>query len=268
MKTLTDAALLQEIAETDSDDRVREAAFGQLDDQSLLAHLAKGSGEFNLRAVERLTAARYLIDVARHAIGPTVRAAAVAKIDDPSVLRHLGAFDEDATVRRCARRGRTVSDNTCEYLKDALAKLEIAERLADGVAEYGGSLDDVCGAIIADGRFAIHGVVAESGEAEAAAQLPSAPETIGPFSNARTGPRRGYLELLGGRGSRQGPADKLAQPVFYRIKIWRLDTDAYRWTFEERRISMTKDIVAWSISSGGGKESSPAVAESVAPVGR
>ena len=263
---LADATRLRVIVETDPDDGVREAAFSRLNDQDLLVQIAKGAGRFNVRAAERLIEPRHIIDVARHAATPQVRVAAVARVYDPLVLNQIAASDEDPAVRRCARRKHTVPDGTLKYLKAALAKLEIAERRAGGVAEFCGSLDDLCGAIVADGRFQIHGAVAESPQGTEVDQFPRAAGTIAPMSTTGTTARREFVELLGGRESSDGTAAGRTEPVLFRIKIWRMAEDAYAYFLEERRIPMTRNVAAWSISSRGTEDGAPQFGESAVPV--
>ena len=85
----------------------RLAELGALDDESVLAHVARRGREPDVRlaAVERLSAASLLVEVAMHDTSSRVRLTAVARIRDPEALNALAAQgrDHDRQVRKIAQ---------------------------------------------------------------------------------------------------------------------------------------------------------------------
>jgi hypothetical protein len=235
LQSLDDPSALAEIFETDEHPEVRAAAFARISDQSLLAEIAKGDSEFNVRAAERLTEQRRLADVARLSGSAKVRAAVVARLDDDNLLQRIAAMDEDAEVRALAKQRHEGPDRFRDYLKSTLSKLHVAQQTANRMAEFCGTLDDVCGALVANSRYRINGVVAEPN-----------PATI----SSTMSPEFSCVELLAGRPEgAEMTANNRMQRVFYRIKIWRQGENDFSGAVEERRYEMASNAVAWSDSS-------------------
>jgi hypothetical protein len=82
LDTLTDQAVLADIAKNDSEPRVRKAAVERLTDQAALADIAKTHSEPEVRkaALERLTGEAALADIAQTHSEPEVRKAAHEKL--------------------------------------------------------------------------------------------------------------------------------------------------------------------------------------------
>jgi hypothetical protein len=260
---LTNQAQLRQLAETDPDGEVRAAAYGRIKDGPELLALAKGGSEWSEKAVAGLAAAAHLIDVARHAANARARAAAVSRIEDPAVLLAIASLDEDPFVRRCARRHQPRSDGLRARLKDALAKLRIAEGMAGEVAEFCGSLDDVCSSIVADGRFTVHGLPAESAATGEEHRSPAGSTSVC-FEGALA-PRHQLVELLAGQSDRAAGPERGLKPVHYRIKVWRAGENAFAWNLEERHVALSKDAETWSRSSNGANTTAPGRCEPTTP---
>ena len=85
----------------------RVAELGVVDNESVLAHVARRGRESDVRlaAVERLSAASLLVEVAMHDTSSRVRLAAVARIRDTESLQALAAQgrDHDRQVRKMAQ---------------------------------------------------------------------------------------------------------------------------------------------------------------------
>lgn len=234
---LADPAVLRRIFEGDPDPEVRRAAFERITEQEYLAHIAKGETELNLRAAERLVDQQQLVDVAQRAVSPRVRAAVVPRIEDGEALQRIASLDLDPEVRALAKQRRAGPDGFRDYLQRALAQLEVAQHKAERTAEFCGTLDDVCGALVTSGRYRINAVVTAPGEAP-------------PGAGAK--PDFTCVELLANRAD--GPAsatDERGPRVFYRIKIWRQGDNFYSGAVEERRLEIASNAVAWGDSSKG-----------------
>ncbi len=85
----------------------RVAELGAVDDESVLAHVARRGREPDVRlaAVERLSSSSLLVEVAMHDTASRVRLAAVARIRDSESLEALAAQgrDHDRQVRKMAQ---------------------------------------------------------------------------------------------------------------------------------------------------------------------
>jgi len=227
--TLADQALLANLAENDDSENVRAAALKRLTDQSLLAQIAKGTGPLNARAAEALTDARALAGVARSAKSAEVRRLTVGRIEDRAALQLIATQDIDPGVRQLARTKTVVHNSLYDFLKSELSKLEIAERKAERVASLCGNLDDVCGALMKDGRFRINGVLGDETKVPPAA-APSAPPAEGSRAPGRTS-----VELLAGSHAPFGEANPAAMlEMYYHIKVSRLGQDEFDCSVEEK----------------------------------
>jgi hypothetical protein len=230
---LNEQATLREVFENDPSADVRHAAFERITDQAVLAQIAKREGEFAPRAAERLSEQKWLGEIARSAASPKVRAAVVARLDDDELLQRIASLDVDPEVRLRAKLRHDGPDRFRDYLKRTLSKLDVAHRKADRVAEFCGTLDDVCGALVAHSRYRINGVVADLAE-----------PTISSASDFSC------VELIAGRrDANEITAHDRVERVVYRIKIWRQGENDFSGAVEERRYEMSSNAVAWSDSS-------------------
>ena len=233
VESLGNQAALAKIFENDPSPEVRRAAFERITDQESLAGIARREDELALRAAERITEQRWLGDVARRALSPKVRAAAVARLDDDELLQRIASLDVDPDVRSRAKQRHDGPDRFRDYLKSTLSKLHVALRQADRVAEFCGTLDDVCGALVAHRRYQINGVVAEVAE-----------PALGSASDFSC------VELVAGRrDASEITANDRVQRVVYRIKIWREGENDFSGAVEERRYEMSSNALAWGDSS-------------------
>lgn len=99
-----DQAALAQVARTDKDWRVRLAAVGGLNLQSVLAEIALADEDVDVRklAVNRLTIQAALARVATRDKDWGVRQTAVAMLTDQGVLANIALLDEDSDIRRLA----------------------------------------------------------------------------------------------------------------------------------------------------------------------
>ena len=101
---LNDQTVLAQIAKNDADEDVRSAAVMQLEDQAALAHAATSDTEASVRkaAVERLTDQAALAQVATNDADPNVHRAAVGRLSDPTALAQIAKTDTEAFLRKIA----------------------------------------------------------------------------------------------------------------------------------------------------------------------
>src|SRR5262249_6334309 len=83
LKRISDAALLSQLAEHDPDESLRKAAGEKAAELLIAAACADGEEARCLQALERLSLPRALAQVAKQAVLPSVRERAVARLDDP-----------------------------------------------------------------------------------------------------------------------------------------------------------------------------------------
>src|SRR5262245_28123184 len=164
VRKLTDQTQLESIVANDPSEDVRLAAVEALTDQAALARLALAGGNLGLAAAGRLTEPGLVAKVVRSASSVAVRRCIVERASDPELLRKVAGFDSDAGVRALARAKNTDADPTSGFLKDALAKLQVAADNAGQAAEICGTLDEVSRALTHDQRFFINGGVAADDE--------------------------------------------------------------------------------------------------------
>lgn len=232
---LTDQTTLIEVFENDSSTEVRNAAFERIADQEFLTRLATGDGPVNLAAAQRLTDPIALAEVARSASSARVRAAAVDRIGDDQLLQRIASLDLDPEVRLRAKQRHEGPDKIRDYLKTTLSKLQVAQRKGDRVAEFCGTLDDVCGTLVANSRYRINAVVSDP-------TLSSADQNNPPDFSC--------IELLAGRhDATEISAKDRVQRVVYRIKVWRQGENNFSGAVEERRYEMSSNALALSDSS-------------------
>jgi hypothetical protein len=232
---LTDHALLIELFETDPSEDVRAAACARITDQEFLAEVAKGEGPHNLGAAQRLTEPLPLADVANNARSARVRAAVVERITDDQLLQRIASLDIDPEVRLRAKQRHEGPDKIRDYLKTTLSKLHVAQRKADRVAEFCGTLDDVCGTLVANSRYRINAVVSDPAPAS---------------TDHNPTPDFSCIELLADRhAAPEISAKDRVQRVVYRIKVWRQGENDFSGAVEERRYEMSSNVIALSDSS-------------------
>lgn len=235
VRHLSDDTLLEKIALEDVDERVRLAAIETLSDQHTLARFARADSPLALPALRRLSDRALLFDVAVSSESRAVREQAIDQIDDAVVLHRIATSDTDAQLRAKARNKRRGPDEARDFIRSELSKLKLAQRKAEQMAEFCGSLNDVCKALVGDGRFAINGgLIAEE------------PESGGPSTGENEACAQ-FLALKREADRGDGPASN----VFYQIKVWRTDRDTFECTAEEKRLAVVQDVVVWSRVSNG-----------------
>jgi hypothetical protein len=249
---LNDQELLTAIAEGDTNEEVRLAAVKRLTDQKTLNRFARGSSPLNIHAVEGLTDREMLIDLAVQAESPRVRELAVEKIDDKAVLQRIAACDVDAWVRFQAKKKCAGSDRIMhDVIKRSLANLEVAERKAADVAEFFGSLDDVCEALIKDRRFRINAGMSE-GAVTRASQLGEESSATSATAGADLTSTRSVscATFLASRRNVTGEPEADKTPsVIYEINVWRGEQNTFKGEVKEKRLELTNDLPAWNRSS-------------------
>src|SRR5688572_9694903 len=146
VRELTDSDLLETIADNDTNEAVRLAAVQALTDQDVLARLARGQTTLAVPAMKRLTDHALIVRVALSADLRAVREMAIDQIDDGLTLHRIATSDTDAGVRLKARLKRLGPDQTRDFIRSELSKLQLAQRKAADAAGFFGTLDDVCSA--------------------------------------------------------------------------------------------------------------------------
>lgn len=246
---LKDQDALELLAETDPEESVRRAAIERLTDQEALARIAMKDTPWAVAAMERLSEPALVRSVALTAERRDVRELAIERIDDGMTLHRISTSDTDAGLRLKARLKRLGPDQTRDYLRHELSKLQLAQQKSAETAEFCGTLDDVCSALIADRRFRINGGV----EPEIAG-LATVRE-IGQPDAPAAAPRAQFLAFK--NDSSGVPVDSSTSTVFFEINVWRTAQNTYVARAEEKRLTITADAVGWSrISNGSNLQSS------------
>jgi hypothetical protein len=236
VRELNNESLLEKIAMEDPAERVRIAAVETIEDQYTLAQFARADTALAPIAMKRLTERAVLCDVAISSESRAVREMAIDRIDDPVVLHRIATSDTDARLRAKARIKRLGPDETRDYIRSELSKLKLAQRKAEQMAEFCGSLNDVCSALIGDGRFAINGGLAAE---ESTAEKDESAE------------REACAQFLAFKREAAEKQDAATSNIFYEIKVWRTDRDTFECTAEEKRLAIVQDAVVWSRVSNG-----------------
>jgi len=133
---LTDNAMLASLAISTSSENVRLAAFQMIQDQSVLADIAKMPGA-SLSAVEMIFDQTALADVAQKAHNGAIRLAAAIKITDTALAQTI--FADIAEGCQCPLRYEAVRLLTDQSLlayvamkvNDTKARLQVAEKLTN-----------------------------------------------------------------------------------------------------------------------------------------
>ncbi|WP_414662369.1 HEAT repeat domain-containing protein [Horticoccus sp. 23ND18S-11] len=253
--SLDDHDMLQTLAESDPHEGVRRAAVQAMTDQETLARIARKDGPLAVAAMKRLSDPSLVKSIALTAESRAVRELAIEKIDDGVTLHRIATSDTDSALRLKAKLKRMGPDQTRDYIRSELSKLQLANRKADEAAAFCGTLDDVCLALIGDSRFRINGgVEPEIPGLATVRDLQSSPGGDAPNGSTGTGQRAQFLAFK--RGPSGDPVDGSTSNVFFEINVWRTDQNTFVCRAEEKRLKITADAAEWSrISNGSGIQS-------------
>lgn len=252
VRDLDDQELLERIALDDPDEIVRLAAVGRLTDQDALARFARGRDALATLAAQRLTEPALLAGVAQFSESRDVRELAVGRITDRAVLQRIATSDTDSEIRWLARSRGIGFEDTREVLRSELSKLELAQRKLEQVSEFCGTLDDLCAALVRDGRFRINGAV-ESGERGLATireLASSSPPSPAPAGDAAASPAPAFRLLAAKRETRVSDTTSTAQ-AFYEISVWRTEENTFHCQTRERRLDVVPNSLIWGRVSNG-----------------
>jgi hypothetical protein len=248
---LEDQKQLAKIVGDDPSEAVRLAAVGRLTDQGVLEQLAGGKTSLALPAMKRLTDPKVILRMAVDAELGVVREMAVDRIEDGAALNRIAASDPDARVRLRARTRSPWPNPTRDFLQKRLSALSVAPAPPEFPPEFCGTLEEVCGALVGDGRFRINGGV-EQGEPVGAAVRD---QTTVPFSGSTNGTVPDVEScaqfLAFKRGASGEPETTGAAKAYYQVTVWRTDQNVFQCCAREKSIAVTNDAVVWSRSSSG-----------------
>jgi hypothetical protein len=233
IKDLRDQDTLESLVLNDPDDRVRAAAFAAITSQATVVHFAVS------------------------AESAAVRELAIARIEDRVLLQRIASSDPSPTVRARARAKCADSHSAGTYLRHILSKLEVAERSAAQVAEFCGTLDEVCNVLSQDPRFLVNGDVASESEDLGAAQVRDATQVA--WATAAMPSSRAVARFVAQPRLPSG-ATAPGTTRFFHIKVWRTAANRFDLLAEEKKLLATHDSVAWSKASSGGPGTQPAEA--------
>lgn len=250
--SLNDHDTLEMLAESDPHEGVRHAAVQAMTDQETLARIARKGGPLAVVAMKRLDDPALIKSLALTAESRAVRELAIDKIDDGVVLHRIATSDTDSALRLKAKLKRMGPDQTRDYIRSELSKLQLASRKADEAAAFCGTLDDVCLALIGDSRFRINGgVEPEIPGLATVRDLEDSPASNVPGEKATPDQRAQFLAFK--RGPSGDPVDGSTSNVFFEINVWRTDQNTFVCRAEEKRLKITADAAEWSrISNGSG----------------
>lgn len=253
--SLDDHDVLEMLAESDPHEGVRRAAVEAMTDQESLARIARKEGSLAVAAMKRLSDPDQVKAIALTAESRAVRELAIEKIDDGVTLHRIATSDTDSGLRLKAKLKRMGPDQTRDYIRSELSKLQLASRKADEAAAFCGTLDDVCLALIGDTRFRINGgVEPEIPGLATVRDLQAAPGGDASIETTRTEQRAQFLAFK--RGPSGDPVDGSTSNVFFEINVWRTDQNTFVCRAEEKRLKITADAAEWSrISNGSGIQS-------------
>lgn len=260
VRALKDQELLGEIAQTDASDEVRSAAVDALKDEQVLVELALAEGPCAVAAAARVNYPIDLARLAKQAAQPAVRQRAIERITDSNLLLRISALDPDPTLRALARLRAGGSDPARAYLHGTISKLQIAARTETTAAEFSGTLDEVCQALIRDPRFFVNGEVVEE-EANVTAAVPDptqAPWTVPNFPLSAPTTIRFLAQT---RTPWLSQTRETEETSFYHIKVWRSGDNRYDAIATTKRAAPASDPQAWSQASGSGARPVGAAAE-------
>ena len=241
-----------------SDPAIRLEAVGRLDDQSALESIIEHDtdDEVRLAAIRALTNQAVIARVALSDESATARALAVARIEDRALLQRIASSDPDASVRAHARAKCAGTNSAGSYLRETLSRLQVAERKAGHVAEFCGTLDEVCLALSQDPRFFINGNLTPDEEDAGAARLRDTTQVA--WATAALHSNRTIARFVAQTRQPAGETPAVAGLTrFFHIKVWRAAENQFDVLAEEKQFFSTHDAVAWSRASSGGSGSLP-----------
>lgn len=263
-RELTDQSKLELLADNDPSPAVRLAAVQTMTDQDTLARIARGSAPLALAAMERLTDPRQIAAVAFAAECRAVRELAVEHIKDDVMLHRISVCDTEAWVRLKARMKTLEPDRTRDVIKRMLSQLQLAHQQREAAAEFRGTLNDVCSALLRDRRFRVNGGVehADPGDASAPEVDRAASETSRVHPVPDGGPDSCAQFLAFKRGDSGESEDTSKSKAYFQIKVWRTAPDEFAGSLEEKQLNVTTDVLAWSRASSEGVTQSARPVES------
>jgi hypothetical protein len=243
-----------------SDPAIRLEAVRRLDNQAALESIVEHDLDEKVRvaAIHALTNQTVIVRVAQSAESVTERESAVDRIEDRAVLLRIASLDPSATVRAHARAKCSDTNSAGSYLREVLAKLQVAERKAAQAAEFCGTLDEVCDALSQDPRFFINGDVTPDEKDLGTAQLRDTTQVA--WTTPALHSNRVVARFVAQNRLPTGDASAISGPTrFFHVKVWRTEENRFDLLAEEKQLSATRDAVAWSRASSGGRDTRPAV---------
>ena len=243
-----------------SDPAVRLEAVGRLDDQSALESIAEHDPDDKVRvaAIQALTNQSVIARLAVSAESALVRECAVGRTEDRALLLRMASSDPNAVVRAHARARCAGATSAGCHLREILSKLQVAERSAERVAEFCGTLDEVCSSLSHDPRFFINGDVTSDEEDSGAARLRDTTQApwVTPVLHSNLMVARFVAQPRQPTGN--GSSD-FGPTRFFHVKVWCTADNRFDLQAEEKQFCAINDASAWSRASGGGPETYPAV---------
>lgn len=250
VRELDDQGVLEKIAHEDPCDAVRLAAVDRLKVQDVLGSIARGSTALAVPAMKKLTDRSEVVRTANIAEQSIVREMAVERIDDGAILHLIAASDPDARVRLKARTRSPFPDPTRDFIRRRLSNLRPAQRPSEVPAEFCGTLEEICTALIGDTRFKINGGVEHHDPADATAHDQTKAPFGGSADDGVAAPELSTQFLAFKRGERGEPA-QAGVAAYFQIKVWRTDENVYQCRTIEKLVDVSPDTVTWSRSSSG-----------------
>ncbi len=238
-----------------SDPAIRLEAVRRLDNQDALESIVEHDLDEKVRvaAIHALTSQAVIVRIAQSAESVTERESAVDRIEDRAVLLRIASLDSSATVRAHARAKCSDNNSAGSYLREVLAKLQVAERKAAQAAEFCGTLDEVCDALGQDPRFFINGDVTPDEEDLGTAQLRDTTQVA--WTTPALHSNRVVARFVAQNRLPTGNASAISGTTrYFHVKVWRTEANRYDFLAEEKQLSATRDAMAWSRASSGGPD--------------
>ena len=247
-----------------SDPAIRLEAVRRLDDQNALESIVEHDPDADVRiaAIRALTNQTVIVRVALSDESATARELAVARIEDQALLLKIASSDPSATVRAHARAKCEDTNSAVSCLRETLAKLQVAERKSEHVAEFCGTLDEVCQVLSKDPRFFINGNLAHDEEDAGAARLRDTTQVA--WAAAALHSNRAIARFVAHTRQPKGDTPAVSGLTrFFQIKVWRTAENQFDVFAEEKQFFATHDAVAWSRASSGGLDIQPELSRSI-----
>jgi hypothetical protein len=241
-----------------ADPAIRLEAVRRLEDQRALESIVEHdpAAEVRIAAIRALTSQTVIARVALSDDSATAREVAVARIEDPALLLRIASSDQSATVRALARTKCADTNSAGSFLRETLTKLQVGESNPAHVADFCGTLDEVCQALSVDPRFHLNGNLNLDEEEAGAVQLRDTTRvawTTGVRHSNRTAAR-----FVAQTRQQAGDTSAVAGLTrFFHIKVWRTAENRFDVRAEEKQFFSTHDAVAWSRASGDGLDPQP-----------